>query len=291
MTFPIAPAIATPIRSNLPVETKYPEKGMIISEGKGIKADSMAIVKIIPGYPRVEIVCIIQAAIVSTMLYIVATPIGNLKDITLRALDTLKSVDGIICEDTRRTSLLLNNYQIKKPLYILNDYNEAKIYPKYISMLQQGQNMALVSDAGTPLISDPGYKLIRECLEQNIPVDSIPGPSSILTALTLSGLPPAKFLFLGYPPEKSGPRIKLFQALTLIQSSIRVTYIFFVSPYKLTKTLEDMEQIFGDIEVVLAHELTKIHQSITKQSISQWTAQFKKQPPKGEYILLFSLAS
>src|SRR3989338_1249553 len=167
------------------------------------------------------------------MIYIIPTPIGNLKDITLRALEILKEVDGIICEDTRRTSLLLNHYQIKKPLIILNDYNEFKTFPQIIERLKSGQNFALVSDAGTPLISDPGYKLVRECLHQGIEVDSLPGPSSVITALTLSGLPPDRFLFVGYPPEKSGKRIIWLKDLKEVDSTI----IMFVSPHKLLRTL------------------------------------------------------
>ena len=221
------------------------------------------------------------------MLFIVATPIGNLKDITLRALEVLQSVDFIICEDTRRTSLLLQHYKIKKPLIILNDFNESKNIHFIVDRLQNGQNLALVSDAGTPLISDPGYKLVRECLAQGIKVDSIPGPSSVITALTLSGLPPDKFLFLGYLPEKPGQRMQLLSKLTLIHDSIRVTYIAFVSPYKLLRTLQDMKEVFGDIEVVLAHELTKIHQSVEKKKISEWLETLKN--PKGEYVLLFHL--
>lgn len=231
-----------------------------------------------------------------TGLYIISTPIGNLKDITYRALQTLQGVDGIICEDTRRTSLLLNHYQInhdqnkaKKPLLVLNDYNEVKAVPQIIEKLKLGQSLALVSDGGTPLISDPGYKLIQACLTEKIPVDSLPGPSSVITALTLSGLPPDKFLFLGYLPEKEGKRINLLKKLTLIHSSITVTYIVFVAPHKLIKTLREMEEIFGDIEVVLAHELTKIHQSVKKELISNQQDDLKKHPPKGEYILLFRL--
>lgn len=221
------------------------------------------------------------------MLFIVATPIGNLKDITLRALETLGSVNTIICEDTRRTSLLLQHYSIKKPLIVLNDYNEARVMNSIIQQLKSGQNLALVSDAGTPLISDSGYKLVRECFQQGIPVDSLPGPSSVVTALTLSGLPPDKFLFLGYLPEKQGHRINLLRNLTLIHGGIKVTYIIFIAPHKLTKTLEDMNRVFGDIEVTLAHELTKIHQSIDKKKISTWLDTQKN--PKGEYVLLFRL--
>lgn len=216
------------------------------------------------------------------MLYIIPTPIGNLKDITLRALEVLQKVDGIICEDTRRTSLLLNHYQIKKTLMILNDFNEAKTIESIIQGLKSGQNLALVSDAGTPLISDPGYKLVRECLHQGIEVDSLPGPSSVITALTLSSLPPDKFLFVGYPPEKSGRRLKWLGALKKADSTI----IVFISPHKLVRILENMKEVFGDIEVVLAHELTKIHQSVEKKKISDWLEALKN--PKGEYILLFS---
>ncbi len=222
------------------------------------------------------------------MLYIVPTPIGNLKDITLRALEILKNVDGIICEDTRRTSLLLNHYNIHKPLLVLNDYNEAHIARIIVDRLKSNQNLALVSDAGTPLISDPGYKLVRECIAQGIQVDSLPGPSSVTVALTLSGLPPDKFFFLGYPPEKSGARLKLFHYVLDREHNenkgIKVSYIMFDSPYKLLKTLEDMKEVFGDIEVVLAHELTKIHQSVDNKLISQWLEELKN--PKGEYIIL-----
>ena len=217
------------------------------------------------------------------MLYIAATPIGNLKDITLRTLEVLQTVDGIICEDTRRTSLLLNHYQINKPLMVLNDYNEAKVFPQIIERLKSGQNLALVSDAGTPLISDPGYKLVRECLQQKIPVDSLPGPSSVITALTLSGLPPDKFTFLGYLPEKSGHRTN-----TLKELIPSMTYIIFVAPHKLLRTLEDMEKVLGDIEVTLAHELTKIHQSVESKTITEWLKILKN--PKGEYILLLRLS-
>jgi len=223
------------------------------------------------------------------MLYLIPTPIGNLKDITLHALEVLEKVDGIICEDTRRTRLLLSHYQIKKPLYVLNDFNEARIYFKYLEMLKSGQNLALVSDAGTPLISDPGYKLVRACLEENIPVESLPGPSSVLTALTLSGLPPDKFMFLGYPPEKPGRRVKFFQNIHDREQNeyLKVTYIFFVSPHKLIRILEDMKEVFGDIEIVICRELSKIHEEIRREKISDSISHFQKVKPKGELTLLF----
>lgn len=227
------------------------------------------------------------------MLYIVPTPIGNLKDTTLRSLEILQEVDAVVCEDTRRTSILLNHYQIKKPLIVLNDFNESKNLALLIFRLKSGEKLALVSDAGTPLISDPGYKLVRECLRQGIPVDSLPGPSSVLTALTLSGLPPDKFMFLGYLPEKPGHRKQLLEGVKLfhleggIRSHHSFTIVIFIAPHKLLRTLENMKEIFGDIEVVLAHELTKIHQSVKEQKISKWLEELKK--PKGEYVLLFRL--
>lgn len=221
------------------------------------------------------------------MLYLVATPIGNLKDITLRALDTLKSADAIICEDTRRTSLLLNHYDIQKPLIVLNDYNEHKNVSRVINLLNEGQNLALVSDAGTPLISDPGYKLVKACLENKIPVDSIPGPSSVINALILSGFPPDKFMFLGYLPEKPGHRKKLLETLGSNLEGCKLTYIIFIAPHKLVRILQEMQEIYGDVEICLAHELTKIHQSVETKKISEWLSALRS--PKGEYVLCFRL--
>ncbi len=228
------------------------------------------------------------------MLTIVPTPIGNLKDITLRALDTLNEVDAVICEDSRRTSIFLNHYQIKKPFIILNDFNEYKMVPEIIQRLQSGQTLALVSDAGTPLICDPGFKLVRECIQSGIEVDSLPGPTATITALSLSGLPPDKFLFLGYLPEKMGQRIQMLQKLTQVNNLLKVTFIAYVAPHKLIKTLGDMKEVFGDIEIVSASELTKIHQQVQKKLISQLLSELKNLPagrmaPKGEYTLLFRL--
>lgn len=223
------------------------------------------------------------------MLYIVATPIGNLGDITIRALEILKGVDGVICEDSRRTSLLLNHFQIKKPLIAVNNFNEAKMIPEIVQKLQNGQNIAMVSDAGTPLISDPGYKLVRECLQAGIEVDSLPGPSAIITALTLSGLPPDKFMFLGYLPEKPGHRIDLLKEISKFNSDsnrLKPTFIIYIAPHKLQRTLMDIKEVLGDIEVVLASELTKIYQKVDKKRVSSWLEKLTN--PKGEYVLLFS---
>lgn len=223
------------------------------------------------------------------MLSLIATPIGNLKDITLRSLEVLQESDSIICEDTRRTGLLLNHYEIKKPLIVLNDFNETKQIPFLIQKLQQGEKLSLVSDAGTPLVSDPGYKLVRECLKEAIEVDSLPGPSAPITALTLSGFPPDKFMFLGYFPEKSGARSTLLQKLKTINSEIPTTFIFFAAPFKLKKPLEEIRVLLNDPEICLARELTKIHQEVITKKSSEWLEYYSKKEPKGEYVLLLRL--
>jgi 16S rRNA (cytidine1402-2'-O)-methyltransferase len=225
------------------------------------------------------------------MLYIIPTPIGNLKDITLRALEVLQSVDGVICEDTRRTGLLLQHFQIKKPLVPLNDFNEYKNVPHIIGRIKEGMKMALLSDAGTPLVSDPGYKLVREAIREGIEIDSLPGPTSITTALTLSGLPPDKFLFLGYLPEKIGHRTRVLEQLKKMPADIKPTFIAFVAPHKLIKTLTEMLSVYGDIGLTLAKELTKIHQRVETKSLSEWLSQFSKVSPKGEFVMLFRLGS
>lgn len=262
---------------------------MITSDGKGTRADSMAIVRTIPGYPKVEMTVIIQCDILSIMLTIIATPIGNLKDITLRALEALQSADSIICEDTRVSAKLLNHYEIKKPLISLNDYNEFKIVPQILDRLRNGEHLALISDAGTPLVSDPGFKLVRDCLKEDIKVDSLPGASAIATALTLSGLPPDKFMFLGFPPDKPGHRQKLYNQIKQISEITPTTFILFVAPFKIVKTLTELQEVLGDVEVNLARELTKMYQEVKTKKISDWLETYKKQNPKGEYVMLLRL--
>lgn len=225
------------------------------------------------------------------MLTIIPTPIGNLKDITLRALEVLKECDAVICEDTRRTGLLLQHFEIKKPMLVLNDFNEFKNTGNIIGRLQNNEHLALVSDAGTPVISDPGFKLIREAIKNGLEIDSLPGASSITTALTLSGLPPDKFMFLGYFPDKPGHREKVYQNLKTINEIIPTTFISFIAPFKLKKTFEEMQSNLGDIEVVLAKELTKMHQKVDKKPISSWLETFKKGDPKGEFVALFNLSA
>lgn len=219
-------------------------------------------------------------------LYIVATPIGNLDDITLRAIKTLSTVDLILCEDTRHTGLLLLKLNIQAKLMPYYDEIEDKKIPEVIQMLEEGKNLALISDAGTPLVSDPGFRLVRECVKRTIKVESVPGASAVLTALTGSGLPTDKFFFLGYPPEKPSQRKKLFEDLTHL-NRFKCTYILYCPPHKLLQTLEDMKTTLGDIEVVVARELTKIHEEIWKGKISETMIHFGR--PKGEFVLLFNL--
>lgn len=226
------------------------------------------------------------------ILYIVATPIGNLQDITLRAIEVLRQVDIIACEDTRKTGLLLQNILKgdKKPRLIsYYEQNELLRIPEIISALKDGIDIALVSDAGTPAISDPGFKLIRECVKEGINVVSVPGPSSVISALVSSGLPTDKFLFLGYPPRKPGHRKSLFDNVKSASTLIKSTIIFFEAPHKILRTLGELKETFGDIDVVIARELTKIHEEIRREKISESISHFSKVNPKGEFVILFNL--
>jgi 16S rRNA (cytidine1402-2'-O)-methyltransferase len=228
------------------------------------------------------------------VLYIVATPIGNLQDITLRAIKVLQEVDVIACEDTRKTGLLLQNLALrslqgqaleKKPrLVSYYEQNELQRIPEIIAAIKDGLNIALVSDAGTPTISDPGFKLVRECVREGIKVESLPGASSVITALTLSGLPTDKFTFVGYPPKKPGHRKDFFEKLTKL--GIKTTIIFFEGPHHLIRTLEGIRDAFGDIDIVICRELTKIYEEIRREKISKSLEHFTKTDPRGEFVIL-----
>ena len=227
-------------------------------------------------------------------LFIVATPIGNLQDITTRAIKTLMSVDAIAAEDTRKTGLLLQNIMAlnntKRPRLIsYYEQNEMQRIPEIINALKNGLNIALVSDAGTPTISDPGFKLVREAIREGIRVESIPGPSSVISSLVASGLPTDKFLFVGYPPRKPGHRRKLLENIASMIRIIRATIIIFEAPHKLIRTLEEMKEIFGDINIVICRELTKIHEETRREKISNSIDHFSKGKPKGEFVILFNL--
>lgn len=226
------------------------------------------------------------------ILFIVATPIGNLNDITLRAIESLKSMDYLLCEDTRVTAKLLNHFGISKKMVSFNDFNEDQKMAAVISDLTSGKNIALVSDAGTPLISDPGYKLVREAINIGIKIESIPGPSAPIAALNVSGLPPDKFLFLGYLPKKEGKREKTLSHLfTILQSmddkKMRPTVIVFESPYRLVKTLTDILTVFGDIEIVICRELTKLHEEVRREKVSQSIDHLSITKSKGEVVILW----
>jgi 16S rRNA (cytidine1402-2'-O)-methyltransferase len=232
-------------------------------------------------------------------LYLVPTPIGNLADITLRSLRTLFDVDIIACEDTRRTGMLLEklltefspNPEDKHKPQLLSYYDQIELQriPEIISLLQLGKNIALVSDAGTPAISDPGFKLVRECIKEKLNIVSLPGASSVLTALTVSGLPTDKFLFVGYPPHKPGHRLDFFKNIQASLESMKSTVIFFEAPHKIVRTLGDMASVLGDCEIVLCRELTKMYEEVRREKISASLAHFKKTPPKGEFVILFHL--
>lgn len=224
-------------------------------------------------------------------LYVVSTPIGNLEDITLRAIRVLFRVDAIACEDTRKTGRLLSKIgpgKLKPKFLSYFEENEARRIPEIINLLKNGKNVALVSNAGTPTISDPGFKLVRACLEAKIRVEPIPGPSAVLAALVSSGLATDKFLFLGYLPKKQGKRIRLIENLKKTDESLPKTKIIYVSPYRLLKVLKDIKGVYGDIEVVLTRELTKIHEEIRKEKIDYLINHYLKTKPKGELVILIS---
>ena len=224
-------------------------------------------------------------------LYVVSTPIGNLEDITLRAIRVLSEVDIIACEDTRKTGFLLKkvivNLSVSPKLISYYEGNELKRIPQLIRFLKEGKDIALVSNAGTPLVSDPGYKLVRKSLEEDLKIEPVPGASAVLAALVVSGLPTDKFLFFGYLPKKQGKRRRLLDQLTTMLESITVTVIFFESPYRLPKTLNEIKEVFGDIEIVICRELTKVHEEIRREKIKQSIKHFEKTRPKGEFVLLF----
>jgi 16S rRNA (cytidine1402-2'-O)-methyltransferase len=217
------------------------------------------------------------------MLYVVATPIGNLEDITYRAVRILGEADLIACEDTRHTRTLLERYGIHKPTVSYHEHNEAERTAELIERLRRGTVIALVSDAGTPLVSDPGYRLVRAAIAEGIPVQSIPGPSAILTALAASGLPTDAFYFGGFLPSKPGQRANALEAL----AEESATLIFYEAPHRILETLDAIEQILGPRPVVVARELTKIHEEFLRGAAAQIRDQLAaRNAIKGEITVL-----
>jgi 16S rRNA (cytidine1402-2'-O)-methyltransferase len=218
------------------------------------------------------------------MLYLVATPIGNLNDITLRALNTLREVDIVASEDTRKTGLLLKHFDISKPQVAFHEHNEQRAGQQIEDLLKQGKSVALVTNAGTPGISDPGFTLVRRALAAHIDVTMIPGPTAFVMALVLSGLPVHSFTFRGFAPRKSGPRRKFLE----IDKDAPHTLIFYESPYRLTSFLQDALEVYGDREAALASELTKVFESVRRGRLSSLLASTSAAKLKGEHIIVIA---
>jgi len=221
------------------------------------------------------------------MLYLVATPIGNLGDITLRALETLRTVDYIASEDTRKTGRLLKHFDIQKPQIPFHEHNEARAGGRIFSLLQQGQSVAIVTDAGTPGISDPGFTLVRRAAQEGVEVTMIPGPTGLIMAVVLSGLPIHSFTFRGFPPRKGGPR----QRFLAVDKASPHTLIFYESPFRLTAFLTDALTVYGDRPAALANDLTKLYEKVDRGTLSSLLAAVQGVALKGEYIVVIGGAT
>jgi 16S rRNA (cytidine1402-2'-O)-methyltransferase len=216
------------------------------------------------------------------MLSLVATPIGNLSDITLRALETLREADIIASEDTRKTGLLLKHFDIRKPQMSFHEHNEERAAERILALLQEGKNVALVTNAGTPGISDPGYRIVRKAIENECELTMIPGPTALVMALVLSGLAVHSFTFRGFPPRKPGPRRRFF-AVDRVSPH---TLIYYESPYRLEAFLHDALEVFGDRNAALANDLTKKFESIRRGTLSELLHAVSGSEAKGEYIFV-----
>lgn len=221
------------------------------------------------------------------MLYLVATPIGHLSDISLRALEVLRTVDVIAAEDTRKTGVLLRHYQISKPQISFHEHNEMKAGDKIMRLLAAGQSVAVVSDAGTPGVSDPGFSLVRRAIADDVPVTMIPGATALIMALVLSGLPAHSFTFRGFSPRKPGKRKRFLE----LDGDSPHTLIFYESPYRLRAFLADALVVYGDRETAVCNELTKLYESVHRGTLSELIAHFETEEPRGEYVVVISGAS
>ena len=216
------------------------------------------------------------------MLYLVATPIGNLSDITLRALETLRQVDVVASEDTRKTGRLLKHFEISKPQLAFHEHNEAQAGQKIINLLAEGKSVAVVTNAGTPGISDPGYSIVQRAIAEELPVTMIPGSTALIMALVLSGLPAHAFTFRGFAPRKSGKR----QRFLAVDAASPHTLIFYESPYRLKAFLADALELFGDRETAVCNELTKLYETVHRGKLSELIAHFAEEEPRGEYVVV-----
>ncbi len=218
------------------------------------------------------------------MLYLVSTPIGNLGDISVRALETLRAVDAVASEDTRHTGILLKHFEIKKPQISFHEYNEDKALPRILNLLREGKSVALVTDAGTPGISDPGFLIVRAAVAEGLPVTAIPGAVALIMALVLSGLPVHSFTFRGFPPRKPGARRRFFG----VDAESPHTLIFYESPYRLRAFLEDALAVYGDRQAALANDLTKMFEAVERGPLSALLAGLPQGELKGEYTVVIA---
>lgn len=216
-------------------------------------------------------------------LYLVATPIGNLGDISLRALAVLRGADRIFCEDTRVTGKLLARYGISQSLAAYHDHNAELVRPIVLTALRRGERVGLLSDAGTPLVSDPGYKLVRAALAEDLPVTAIPGPNAAVTALVLSGLSPDAFLYAGFLPPRQGARRRALER----RAAVEATLVFYETTARLAESLADMAEVLGNREAAVARELTKLHEEVRRGRLSDLAAHYRRAgPPRGEAVVV-----
>jgi len=221
------------------------------------------------------------------MLYLVATPIGNLGDITLRALDILRTVDIIASEDTRKTGILLKHFGISKPQLAFHEHNEDRAGDRIMALLADGKSVAVVSEAGTPGISDPGYSIVRRAIAAGEAVSMAPGPAAAIMAVVLSGLPVHSFTYRGFAPHKGGPRRRFLQ----VDAGSPHTLVFYESPYRIEALLQDALEVYGDRPAALAHELTKMHESVIRGTLAELLASVRQAKPRGEYVVVIAGAS
>jgi len=218
------------------------------------------------------------------MLYLVSTPIGNLSDITLRALETLRQVDLVASEDTRKTGLLLKHFDIKKPQISFHEHNEDRAGAKIIKLIAEGKSVALVTNAGTPGISDPGFTLVKRAIQADVPVTMVPGPTAFVMALVLSGLPSHSFTFRGFPPRKSSKRRRFLE----VDKDSPHTLVFYESPHRLKAFLQDAIRVLGDRQAILANELTKMFENVLRGRLSDLVNELGDSVPRGEYTVVIA---